>query len=213
MFTKFSKFRALGLISIFVSVLTLEECQAQNISNNNQLRTTESLFRTTPSQKISLQESTVLEQAIQDKIQTEYKNNDQYDQDFKWAAQMHERGLLDSEQIRAIAKNRAASRARETFEVMIDGSDVERSYRDLERGLRKFKDGSTVEFGKKADGRLFAHKLKSDLPAKIEDPFAVFYLQPDLNSGVSAVIDTKNNLRMEYQPTKDRLLFGYRINF
>lgn len=210
MYHKVSKFWT--FVSILLFGIFADNCLAQNRSNNKLTRTTGSLFRTTPSAQTSLQEPNVLQQAIQDKIQNEYNSNDQYDQDFKWAAQMQERGLLDSEQIRSIAKNRAANRARESFEILIDGSDLERSYRTLEKGLKKFKDYSTVEFGKKSNGELFAHKLQNNKEVK-EKPFAVFFLQPDLNNGISAVVNTKNNLRMEYQPSKGQLIFGYRINF
>lgn len=192
--------------------LTTESSFAQNSSKNKQLRTTTSLFRTTPSEQIAFQESTLLEQAIQDKIETEFDNNDQYDQDFRWAAQMKERGLLDDEQIRGIAKNRAANRARKSFEAMIDGSKLERAYRKLEKGLKNIRDYSTVEIGKKDDGKLIAHKLNKNKD-KNEEAVAVFYLQPDLNNGVSAVIDTKKNVRVQYQPTDNRVIVGYQINF
>lgn len=213
MINKVIKFWVFGLISIFLVNLGTENSFAQQSTKNKQLRTNTSLFRTTPSEQIALQESTLLEQAIQDKIENEFDDNDQYDQEFKWAAEMKERGYLDDEQIRSIAKNRAANRARKSFEAMIKGSEIEKGYRKLERGIKSFKDYSTVEIGKKANGEITAHKLDKNKDTTKEESVAVFYLQPDLNNGISAVIDTKKNIRMEYQPTDNRLIVGYQIHF
>ena len=40
-----------------------------------------------------------------------------------------------------------------------------------------------------------------------------FYLQPDLNDGLTAVAQTNNNIRVRIQPMRGRMTVGYQINF
>lgn len=202
--------QVLVLIGLFTLVLlTTGICQAQE--SRKLSRSTSALFRATPNEQVRFQEQTLIEQALQDKFDTEFNYQDQYDPEYRWAANLKERGLLDNEDVRSIAKNRAANRTRKTIEHAIKGSDLERGYKKLVKNLRKFRDYTTVKIEENDKGKIRAkHKRKNQAPTK---PMLEFYLQPDLSSGLTAIADTRNNIRFRYQPTRNRLTVGYSKSF
>ena len=179
------------------------------------------MFRATPNEQIRYQEQTLIEQALQDKFESEFDYRDQYDPEYRWAAKMKEKGLMDAEDVRGIAKNRAANRTRKTFEHAIKGSDLDRGYRKLVRNLRKFRDYTTVKIDKNEKGGISAQhrrddNLKNAISAIKPDsskPLVEFYLQPDLNNGLTAVAETSNNVRIRLQPMRGRMTVGYQITF
>ena len=179
-------------------------------------RSTSSLFRATPTEQIRYQEQTLIEQALQDKFESEFNYQDQYDPEYRWAASMKEKGLFDAEDVRSIAKNRAANRTRKTFEHAIKGSDLDRGYKKLVRNLRKFRDYTTVKIDKNEKGKISAkHKRKYDIASKPIDskPLVEFYLQPDLSNGITAVAETSGNVRLRFQPMRERVTIGYQLTF
>ena len=179
-------------------------------------RSTSVLFRATPTEQIRYQEQTLIEQALQDKFESEFSYQDQYDPEYRWAADMKEKGLFDAEDVRSIAKNRAANRTRKTFEHAIKGSDLDRGYRKLVRNLRKIRDYTTVKIDKNDKGKIRAeHKREYDLASKPIDskPIVEFYLQPDLSNGITAVAETSNNVRLRFQPMRNRITVGYQLTF
>ena len=207
------------IFSIFFSATIISVAKVSYAEESRKFaRSTTTLFRSTPSEQIKQQEQTLIEQALQDKFESEFNYQDQYNSEYRWAARMKEQGLFDAEDVRGIAKNRAANRARKTLEHAIKGSDLDRGYKKLVKHLRKFRDYTTVKIDKNKSGKIRAlHKEEKEYTDKTDTiknkPMLEFYLQPDLNSGVRAVAETSNNIRFNLEPMRGRMTVGYQITF